>query len=181
MFWLVGNSYTLGAIAGKTVLLVLTALLGLRVTERRALAHLRPFDVVTMVALGAVVGREATATSASYLQGAVAIVTLLALHQLLSRLRYLPGLRRVSEHRVRVIVREGRLDNHQLRVCGLVPTDVLAAMRVRGLGDLSEARLVIYEADGSFTVVTGASGVLVQDALRQAPDHGPLPRSPKPL
>ncbi len=169
MSWLIGDIHTLGPIAAKTALLILTAVLGLRLGERRTLARLRPFDVVVMIAVGAVIGRAATSSGTSYLQGATALLVLFVMHQILSRARYYRSLRRFTEHRIRILIRDGQMLPGQLRWCGLTRSDVEAALREHGVSDLSEVRVLLYEAEGAFTVVgRDRSGELIQSAVRAA-------------
>jgi len=68
--------------AGKAALMYATALTGLRLSERRTLAQWSTIDFVAAVAVGAVVGRTAIASTQSFAAGAVALVVLLALHAL---------------------------------------------------------------------------------------------------
>lgn len=53
----------------KAAALLLTALIAFRLTTRRAPAQFAPFDWVVAVAVGAIVGRTATASDASWLTG----------------------------------------------------------------------------------------------------------------
>jgi len=77
--------------AVKTLALFLTAAAAFRLTERRTLAEFARFDRVAAVAVGAIVGHTATATDASWLTGATALVVLLAAHAVVARLRFLPA------------------------------------------------------------------------------------------
>lgn len=81
-------------VAAKAVLLHATALAGLRFGTRRTLAQMSPFDLITAAAMGAVIGRTSTSSGTSYAAGAVAVVTLIAVHRLVSLLRYQPAVRR---------------------------------------------------------------------------------------
>lgn len=140
-----------------------------RISERRALARLRPFDVVALTAVGAVIGRTATSPTTSYLQGAVALLVLLGEHQILSRTRFHPLLRRFTEHRLRILIRDGQLQSAQLRWCGLTRSDIESALRERGVYGLHEVRFLLYEAEGAFTVVRRDDvGDLIQSAVQEA-------------
>lgn len=169
--WVVGQWSQLGSVAGKAVLMYATALLGLRLGERRTLAQWTIIDYVTAVAMGAIVGRTAIAAGQSYLVGAVALVTLIVVHRIASVLRFRPALARLTDHRVRVLVEHGRLRRDQLRRCGLTDADLLAQLRQRGIFDLEQLRYVLYESKGDLTVVseaTGPAGPLVQEGLDSA-------------
>lgn len=152
--WLVGNWQHLGSVAGKALLMYATAVVGLRLGERRTLAQWTIIDFATAVAIGAIVGRSAVAGTQSYVTGAVALLTLIAVHRLASMLRFHPLLGKLFDHRVRVLVEHGQLRRDQLRLCGLTDNDIYAHLRQRGVFDLEGLRYVLYEAKGGLTVVS---------------------------
>lgn len=153
MSWFTSSWHEVGITAAKAVLMYATALFGLRLGERRTLAQWTAIDFVAAVAIGAVVGRTAIAGTQSYVVGAVALVSLIVVHRLASVARFRPSLRRLIDHRVRVLVVDGQIRRRQLRVCGLTDDDVLAEMRQRGVFDLSAVRYVLYEGKGELTIV----------------------------
>ena len=59
--WVFGQWSQLGGVAGKAALMYVTALVGLRLGERRTLAQWTIIDFATAVAIGAIVGRTALA------------------------------------------------------------------------------------------------------------------------
>lgn len=158
MSWLTTSGAVLAMVAGKAALMYVTALLGLRLSQRRTLAQLTVFDFVAAVAVGAIVGRTAIADGQSYAAGAVALVTILVLHQLASLLRFHPGLNKLTDHRVRVLVVDGQLRRHQLRRSGLTDNDLYAELRLRGVFDLDLVRYALYETKGGITVVPHTPG-----------------------
>jgi len=173
MSWLVGNSSTVWEVAAKGALIYATALLALRMGERRTLAQLTLIDFATAVALGAIIGRTAVAGSQSYLTGAVAVATLVVAHRLASLLRFQPLLAKLVDHRVRVLFADGKLRRWELRRCGLTDTDVFTQLRMRGLFSLDEVRYVIYEPMGTMTIVPAAAPAhpdppLVEVAIERA-------------
>ena len=158
VLWLFGQWPHLGEVAGKAALMYVTALLGLRLGERRTLAQWTIIDFATAVAMGAIVGRTAIAEGQSYLTGAVALFTLIVVHRLASLLRFRPLLGKLADHRVRVLLADGQLRRDQLRLCGLTENDLYAQLRQRGVFDLSQLRYVLYESKGDLTVVPQAPG-----------------------
>jgi len=153
----VGQGSQLGVVAGKAALMYVTALVGLRLGERRTLAQWTIIDFATAVAMGAIVGRTAIAEGQSWLTGAVALFTLIVVHRLASLLRFRPLLGKLADHRVRVLVAHGRLRRDQLRLCGLTDNDLYAQLRQRGIFDLTQVRYVLYESKGALTVVPQTS------------------------
>jgi len=168
MQWLIGDAGALGFVAAKASLMYVTALVGLRLGERRTLAQWTIIDFATAVAIGAVVGRTALAGDQSYVTGGVALLTLIAVHRLASLLRFQPLLGKLSDHRIRVLVADGQVRREELRRCGLTDNDLFCELRLHGVFDLSRLRYVLYEAKGGLTVVPVDQGdeQLVQAGLR---------------
>ena len=153
MSWLTSSWSDLGITAGKAVLMYATALVGLRLGERRTLAQWTAIDFAAAVAIGAIIGRTAVASTQTYAIGAVAAVSLLLLHRLTSLARFQPLFGRLTDHRVRVLVADGHLRRDQLRRCGLTDDDLLAQLRQHGVFDLHTLKYVLYEAKGGLTIV----------------------------
>lgn len=153
MSWLTGGWAHLGAVAGKAVLMYATALVALRMGERRTLAQWTIIDFATAVAMGAIIGRTAIAGTQSYATGAVALVALVVVHRAASLMRFNPVLGKLADHRVRVLVARGELRRRELRRCGLTDNDLYSHLRQKGIFSLDGLRYVLYEAKGSITVV----------------------------
>lgn len=70
--------------AVKGLALFIIAAAAFRLTQRRAIAEFTPFDWVTAVGVGAIVGRTATAADAARLTGAAALLTPIAAHAIVT-------------------------------------------------------------------------------------------------
>jgi uncharacterized membrane protein YcaP (DUF421 family) len=145
---LIGGISQLGWVAAKALLLYLTAVVGFRLCKRRTLADLSPFDFVAVVAVGAIIGRVPNATDASYLAGVATLVTVLAAHAVITRLRQFPSIARLIEHSPRVLVSDGHVLEQELRRCGLTRGDLNALLRQEGVQELSEVKYLIFEQRG---------------------------------
>jgi uncharacterized membrane protein YcaP (DUF421 family) len=175
---LVGGAGGLGWVAVKAVLLFAVAVIGLRLAERRTIAQLSAFDFAVAVAVGAIIGRGATASDTSFATSAVALVTLLAAHRLVAILRRHRRVVRLIDHPPRVLVAHGELQGRELARAGLTAADVYALLREKGVGDLGQVGYLLYEPRGTVTVI-GADrepGPLQRDGLnasgyRQAHPH----------
>jgi uncharacterized membrane protein YcaP (DUF421 family) len=146
------SRYVVGA-AVKTSALFLTAALVLRFTERRTLAEFAPFDWIAGVAAGAIVGRAATATDTSWLTATVSLICLLLTHAVVSRLRFVPFIRKIIDPPVQVLIRDGRIDVRNVRRCGLTTGDLDAVLRQHGLLSPDHVHLAIFEAKGAISVL----------------------------
>lgn len=136
----------------KALALFLTAAVAFRFAQRRTIAEFSPFDWITAVAVGAIVGRVATAADTSWLTGAVALLTLIAAHSVVSRLRFFGWFRRLIDPPVRVLIRRGDLDSANLRRAGITRADLDAILRRHGYRDVSDVGLALYEAKGSVSI-----------------------------
>ncbi|PXY22653.1 DUF421 domain-containing protein [Prauserella muralis] len=159
MSWLTTDPVLVGQTAGKIALLYLAALIGLRLTVRRVAGQITIYDAVAMVSVGAIIGRTATASGTAFVQGLVALVVLLACHEVVSRLRLRRGVRALTDHKVRVLVHDGVIDHEQLKLCQLTESDLWASLRIRGITSLDDVRFVLYESQGTVSVVKAGEPV----------------------
>ena len=90
--WFFAGSALLGPAAAKAALMYVTALVGLRVAHRRTLAQWTAIDFAAAVAVGAIVGRTAVASTQPLVVGVVALLTILVAHAAVTFGRYLPWL-----------------------------------------------------------------------------------------
>lgn len=170
MHAIVGNAASLGWVTLKALLLFLTAVFAFRLGERRTLAEMGAHDFVAAVAVGAIVGRVPNASTTSYLEGAATLITILAAHGAVTRLRYRPGLAHVFDHPPRLLVVRGKIDDAELRRSGLTHGDLNALLRTEGIQSVSELRYVVFEKRGSVSLIreTGqADGETVQALHRE--------------
>jgi uncharacterized membrane protein YcaP (DUF421 family) len=164
---LIGGVGGLGWVAVKAVLLFAAAVIGLRLGERRTLAQLSAFDFAVAVAVGAVIGRGATASNTSFASSAVALFTFLVAHRVVAILRRHSRTVRLIDHPPRALVAGGELQAGELARAGLTAEDVYALLREKGVGDLGQVGYLLYEARGAVTLVGADSqpGPLVLDGL----------------
>lgn len=176
--WLVDGWGQLVVAAAKAAVMYVIALVGLRVAHRRTLSQWTAIDFAAAVAMGAIIGRTAIAEDQSVAVGAVALVTILAAHYLVTVGRFHPMVARLVDHRVRVLVDHGRLRPDQLRRCGLTEAEVLAQLRQHGVANISDLRYVLYETKGALTIVAepgagAADPQLVRAGLHDAAAYPP--------
>lgn len=146
---LIGDWHTAIHAAVKAAALFLTAAIAFRLSTRRAMAQFAPFDWVVAVAVGAVVGRTATASDASWLTGTAALLSLIGVHQLVTRLRLLPGMHRFIDPPLIVLIYRGRVEEANLRRSGLSPFDLEAVLRQHGYHSPADVHLAILESRGT--------------------------------
>jgi uncharacterized membrane protein YcaP (DUF421 family) len=165
---LIGGASGLGWVAVKAVLLFALAVIGLRLGERRTIAQLSAFDFAVAVAVGAIIGRGATASDTSFATSAVALVTFLVAHRVVAVLRRHSQVARMIDHPPRVLVASGELQIPELARAGLTAADVYALLREKGVGDLGQVGYLLYETRGTVTLIGAGRdpGPLGQEALK---------------
>ena len=141
MLELVDGAGGLGRVVVKAVLMFAVTIVGLRLGERRTLAQLGAFDFAVAVAIGAIIGRTVTTSSASFATGAVALVTLLVVHRLVAFARRHSRIARIIDHPPRVLVTQGKIQDRELARAGLTAAD-LYALRPRPGGQGRGRRLL---------------------------------------
>jgi uncharacterized membrane protein YcaP (DUF421 family) len=174
---LIGGASGLGWVAVKAVLLFAVAVIGLRLGERRTLAQLSAFDFAVAVAIGAIIGRGATASDTSFATSAIALVTLLVAHRVVAIARRHSRVARLIDHPPRVLVARGELQGKELARAGLTAADVYALLRENGVGDLGQVGYLLYETRGAVTVIAvdREPGPLMRDGLNASG----YPRAPQ--
>jgi len=167
---LIGGAGGLGWVAVKAVLLFAVAVVGLRLGERRTVAQLNAFDFTVAVAIGSIIGRTVTAASTSFATGAVALVTLLAVHRAVALARQHSRIARAIDHPPRILIAGGTIRHRELARAGLTPSDLYVMLRQHGVGDLSQVGYLIYEPSGRTTLIQADEelGPVMQQGLGSA-------------
>lgn len=144
---------TVGWVAATTTAMYATVVASVRLAGRRTLARLSAFDIVVTVALGSIVATTAVQQSASYVQGATAVATLLVLQTLVAALRQkFEVVRRFLDFRPEIVLRDGTFD---LSASPLGPqlteTELRSRLRQAGVFESEGLRIVIVEPTGEIS------------------------------
>ncbi len=167
---LFGHVGALGWVFTKATLLFLTAIIGLRLAERRTLSDSSAIDFVLAVGIGSIIGRVPNASDTSYLEGAATLLAILATHAVLSRLRRFKTFQSAIDHPPSLLVVDGTIAEGELRRSGLTKADLFAMLRQHDAQDLEDVRYVVFERRGNVSVLRKADeskngGVRVFEAL----------------
>ncbi len=147
-------------IVGKTTVVYLFIVVGLRLLGKRELGQMSVSDLVLIVVIANSVQNAMVGKDTSLGGGLVAAVTLLALNRFFTFLT-------VRSDRLRVlfvgepvlIVRDGKLLQAPMQREGVTREHVLAAMREHGIADLENVQMAVLELDGSISIVPRESKV----------------------
>jgi uncharacterized membrane protein YcaP (DUF421 family) len=151
----------IGRVVVATALTFAVMVAILRVVGAQAIAQMSGYDMVATVTFGSIVATVAVTRGVTVADGVAALLTLIALQEVL---RFFQSRWLAAHHAVRqppiVLLWEGTLLEDRLRAHRISADEVRAAVRKAGMGSLSEARLVVLENDGEWSVVprTAANG-----------------------
>lgn len=143
-----------GHMAARSVVVFCFAVVLARFGDRRMLGHNAGFDIVLLVILGSVLSRGVNGQAAFFPSlGASALLVLL--HDLLGRLAlHWHGFSKATKGEPRVLVRDGRADEAEMRRHKITRDDLEENLRlngnVRDATEVAEARL---ERNGTISVV----------------------------
>jgi uncharacterized membrane protein YcaP (DUF421 family) len=147
-------------IAGKTSLIYVFLVIGLRLLGKRELGQMTIYDVVLIIVLANSVQNAMVGTDNTLVGGIVAAVTLLGLNRVFTLV--LASSRHASRLMIgepSLIVRDGQLIISHMRKEGVTRNQVMAALREHGLTKLEDAEICVLEVDGTISVVPRATTV----------------------
>lgn len=146
-------------------------ILFLRVSGKRTLAKMNAFDLVVTVALGSTLATALLTNDVALAEGLVGLGMLILLQLVVTWLS-------VRSRSVGQLVRaeptllclRGELLPEAMAGQRVTESEVLQAVRSKGLAGLEQVEAVVLESDGTFSVVTRGSGS--GSALRDVPGVG---------
>ena len=125
-----------------------------RVTGRRELSSLGPFDLVLLIVLGDAIQQGLTQDDYSVTGAIIAVSTLAALQVGASWLSFRSArARKVLEGLPIVLVQDGKLIEANLSRERLTPGEVAEEMRMQQIGSFDEVAWAILETNGSISFI----------------------------
>jgi uncharacterized membrane protein YcaP (DUF421 family) len=148
-------------IVGRTALVYVGLLAGLRVAGKRELGQMTVFDLVVVLLIANAVQNAMTGPDFSVQGGLIAAAVLLAMNRLIAVFRtHNEAWGRLLEGMPTVLVQNGQFLEPRLRKEGLERSQIEMAIREHGIEDLGQVRLAVLETDGSISVVPASSPVV---------------------
>ncbi|MBM3929626.1 MAG: DUF421 domain-containing protein [Sphingomonadales bacterium] len=126
----------------------------LRLLGKRELGQMAPFEVVTLVVMGDLIQQGITHNDYSLTGATLAICTFAFWAVVLGWVSYLfPQFRKALEGEPRVIVRDGRLLEGNLRRDRMTRDEVESEMRLAGIGRMEDVAWAILETNGKISFI----------------------------
>lgn len=125
----------------------------IRMTGKREVGELTPFDLVFLLVISEQVSPALTGGDQSLVAAIVGLVALLGLNLAVTYLTaHIPRTERVLEGRPRLLIRRGKVDYETLRREAVSKNELLAALREKGCMRPSQAEWAVLETNGRISV-----------------------------
>jgi uncharacterized membrane protein YcaP (DUF421 family) len=152
------NMFALGVpIAEKIlrpIIVYIFLIVGLRLSGKRELAQLNPFDLIVLLTLSNTVQNAIIGNDNSVTGGIIGAASLLAINYLV--VRFLYDHRKIDqlvEGRADVLVEDGKIHEQKLKRELITKEELAAAARKQGFDSLSDVRQCILEPGGTLTFI----------------------------
>ena len=150
--WLFNNM--LLEIILRSAIIYVVVLIGLRLTGKREVGQMTPFDLVLLLLIANAVQNAMTGPDTSVTGGIIAAATLLVLNMVVTRLVLLNRrVRHVVEGSPTLLIHHGKVLNDHLEKENVSVEALHQALREHGVADFSDVSLAVLEIDGSISVL----------------------------
>ena len=138
----------------RAVVVYVFLLVLLRLTGKRQVGQLAPFDLVLLLVLSNAVQNSMNGGDNSITGGLILASTLVLLNFGVGWLTYRSkGLEALVEGRPIVIVHDGKVDHRAMRRVQMTKHELEAALRAEGCAGPEEVRFAVIENNGHITVI----------------------------
>jgi uncharacterized membrane protein YcaP (DUF421 family) len=145
-------------IAIRAIVLYVFIVFLMRITGRRELSTLTPFDLVLLIVLGDAIQQGLTQDDYSVTGAIIAVSTLAVMQVVTSYVSYrFRPLRKILKGDPIILVENGKLLNQNLRRERLTADDVAEQMRAQQIAVFDEVKWAILESNGTISFIKKAS------------------------
>ena len=138
----------------RPVFVYVFLIVGLRLSGKRELVQLNPFDLVVLLTLSNTVQNAIIGDDNSVTGGIIGATSLLVINYLVVRFLYKHrGLDQFIEGRADVLIEDGKIKTHNLKKELITVAQLEAAARKQGFDTLSEVQQCILESGGTITFI----------------------------
>jgi uncharacterized membrane protein YcaP (DUF421 family) len=148
------SAHTLLEIALRTGVVYCLVLIGIRISGKREVGQMTPFDLVLLLLLSNSVQNAMTGPDTSLAGGAVAATTLLVLNYLVADVS--GGNRRFRKYiqgEPTLLIHDGEVMEAHMAKEHVSMDELERALREHGVGTYKQAALAVLEVDGSISVL----------------------------
>ena len=138
----------------RPVIVYIFLIAGLRLSGKRELAQLNPFDLVVLLTLSNTVQNAIIGDDNSVTGGIIGATSLLAVNYLVIRFLYdHRKIDQIVEGNADILVEDGKIHEHKLKKELITKEELAAAARRQGFETLSDVRQCVLEPGGTLTFI----------------------------
>ena len=146
------GSHVLLQIAIRTSVIYLLVLIGVRLSGKREVGQMTPFDLTLLLLLSNSVQNAMTGPDTSLMGGAIAASTLLVLNYLIANVSGRNrGFRRLVQGEPSLLVHDGKIVESHMERERVSMDELHRAMREHGINSMDQLALCVLEVDGSIS------------------------------
>lgn len=150
--WQLSLPYWEFVVRGVVVYVFLSVLL--RITSKRQIGQLAPFDMVLLLVLSNAVQNSMNGGDNSITGGVILAVTLIAINSLVAYLtRKSKRIALIVEGKPSVLIHNGKINEAELKKRGLTHHELNAALRAEGCLTVAHVLAAVLEANGRISVI----------------------------
>ncbi len=155
----------------RPIVVYIFLIVGLRLSGKRELAQLNPFDLIVLLTLSNTVQNAIIGDDNSVTGGIIGAASLLAINYLVVRFLYdHRKIEQIVEGKANILVEDGKVYEHKLKKELITKEELAAAARKQGFETLSEVRQCILEPGGTLTFIAkkpGTEDIRHQELLKK--------------
>ena len=160
----------LGLIVLRTLVVYAFMLVGFRISGKREVGQLAPFDFALILLISNAVQNAMVGPDSSLAGGLVAAMVLFLANSALGHLAANHrGIEKLLRGKAQMLVHRGHVDEHALATERISHSELLQALRENGCATIAECRLAVLEVDGTISVIAGDRGTAHDTVRATAP------------
>jgi len=138
----------------RPIVVYIFLIIGLRLSGKRELAQLNPFDLVVLLTLSNTVQNAIIGDDNTVIGGIIGATSLLAINYLVVRFLYgHRDLDQIVEGRADILVEDGKVHEGKLKRELITREELAAAARKQGFESLADVRQCVLEPGGTLTFI----------------------------
>ena len=129
-------------------------LIGLRLSGKRQIGQMAPFDLVLLLVLSNAVQNSMNGGDNSITGGLILATTLITVNSILGWLTYrYPNLETIIEGRPMILIHEGKIDRASMREASMTIHELEESLRSAGCSSVSDVRFAVLENNGKVSII----------------------------
>ena len=137
----------------RAIILYMLLIFSVRLMGKRQIGELQPSELAVTILISNIATLPVEDTGIPLLTGIIPIITLASIDVIMSWLAIKSrAVRRVMSGTPAIIIRDGKLDQKQMRAIRFTVDDLMESLRGQGVFDISEVQFAMVETTGNLSI-----------------------------